>query len=91
MTALLSTYPKNPQYNHGTEPIELLVREATEVILYGRFFDDNDNQLNPTKVELKDVGAHVDEKIKVEGFIKDRTWQIQNDGFCVYLWINLRW
>lgn len=70
LTSLLSTYPKNPEFNFGSEPIELLVRNNTEVILYGRYYDPKDIQLNPKDVALKDLAAYVDQKIKVQGYVK---------------------
>lgn len=54
----------------GTEDFELLVRNNTEVIVYGKYCDPLDEELTPVRVHLQNLVAYIDRKVTFEGYIK---------------------
>lgn len=70
LTSLLSTIPKNQVYNGGNETFELLIRENSEVIVYGQFEDSQNQDLTPVKVEIKNLREFINRKVEVSGYVK---------------------
>lgn len=69
LKALLATYPKLPIYNHGNINLEFLMKNNSEVEIWGIYVNPKDEELLPTEIEIHEVPNYVNRHVGKKIFL----------------------